>query len=169
MGITNHLSTFQDWTRISRKLFPILTFLLDLSWQHFDKFCQNWPPSCIREARRWQQKIDFVYQICYHKTALHIETGVYNHWNWGGASTPIVVIIASIGSVDSKSDGDSVSIIVLPTTAAAPNTHKNIRSSTMATMPQSWSSWNEFYFFKVKMIIWLKRTCIGFLDYNNIL
>ena len=27
------------------------------------------------------------------------------------------------------------------TTAAAPKTHKNIRSTTIATIPQSWSSW----------------------------
>ena len=64
----------------------------------------------------------------------------------------------SMGWVDSNREGDSVRIMVLPTcpdtsegqnktvkkyvtTAAAPNTQRNILSSTIATIPQSWSSW----------------------------
>ena len=50
---------------------------------------------------------------------------------------PIVVIRLSIGWIESNREGDSVKIMVLPTTAAAPNTQRNILSSTIATMPQS--------------------------------
>ena len=49
----------------------------------------------------------------------------------------MVVIRLSMGCIESNKEGDSVRIIVLPTTAAAPKTQRNILSSTMATMPQS--------------------------------
>ena len=49
--------------------------------------------------------------------------------------------LTSIGSLSSNNEGESMRITALPIMAVTPKTHKNSLSSTMATMPQSWSSW----------------------------
>ena len=56
------------------------------------------------------------------------------------SSSAIFEWMTSIGVMVSYRNGESRRISRLPATAVVPNVHKNNRSSTIATIPQSWSS-----------------------------